>query len=206
MQLDKIVNYHKALADPTRIKLLLLLADGELHGQALAEKLCVSTATVTHHAAKLREASLIHERREKNTIYFSLNEYFLRGNANAVLDLIFRRKGEGQEMQETNESNKLESDARLKQSVLRNFFTSEGKLKHIPAQLKKKLIVLEHMASQLERGRAYPEKELNAWIKQFHEDFATIRRELIMHQYMYREKEVYELNPPELWTRWEALR
>jgi hypothetical protein len=202
MQLDKIVSYHKALADPTRIKLLLLLADGELHGQALAEKLCVSTATITHHAAKLREVSLIHERRDKNTIYFSLNEYFIRGNANAVVDLIFKKKGEQQQMDDTSKS---ESDERLRQSVLRNFITSEGRLKHIPAQLKKKLIVFEHMVSQLEKGRTYTEKELNIWIKRFHEDFATIRREFIMHQFMYRDKEVYELNPPEMWTHWEKL-
>jgi hypothetical protein len=209
MQLDKIVNYHKALADPTRIKLLLLLANGELHGQVLAEKLCVSTATITHHAAKLREVSLINERRDKNTIYFSLNEYFIKGNANAVVDLIYKnaaKKGASEEMEDHDKKgidpNKNE---RLKQSVLRNFITVEGKLKHIPAQLKKKLIVLEHMAGQLELGRKYTEKELNGWIKGYHEDFATLRREFIMHQIMYREQEVYELNPPEMWARWESL-
>lgn len=204
MQLDKIVSYHKALADPTRIKMLLLLADGELHGQVLAEKLCVSTATITHHAAKLREVSLIQERRDKNTIYFSLNEYFIRSNATALVDMIYKRK-KGRDEVEDISKDKSESDERLKQSVLRNFITSEGKLKHIPAQLKKKLIVFEHMVSQLEKGRTYTEKELNAWIKGYHDDFATIRREFIMHQFMYRELEVYELNPPELWTHWENL-
>ncbi|MDF2717144.1 MAG: transcriptional regulator, ArsR family, partial [Paenibacillus sp.] len=69
MQLDKIVNYHKALADPTRVRMIGLLANGELNGLELAEKLCISPATVTHHAAKLREVSLINERRDKNTIY-----------------------------------------------------------------------------------------------------------------------------------------
>ncbi|MXO80334.1 ArsR family transcriptional regulator, partial [Paenibacillus sp. OT2-17] len=39
MQLDKMVNYHKALADPTRMRILLLLSRGEMHGQALAKKL-----------------------------------------------------------------------------------------------------------------------------------------------------------------------
>lgn len=70
MQLDKVVSYHKALADPTRIKMLILLAEGELNGQLLAEKIGVTPATITHHAAKLREASLINERRDKNTIFF----------------------------------------------------------------------------------------------------------------------------------------
>ena len=198
MQLDKIVGYHKALADPTRVRMLVLLAAGESNGQALAERLGVTPATITHHAAKLREASLVNERREKNAIYFSLDEYFLRSNAGAVLKLIERAKEGGEDSMD-------ERKARTKEAVLNNFFTAEGKLKHLPAQLKKKLIVLEHLASKLERGRAYEEKEINAFIRSFHEDFATIRREFIMHQFMFREKEKYEMNPPEMWTKWEKL-
>ncbi|RKP46740.1 DUF2087 domain-containing protein [Cohnella endophytica] len=201
MQLEKVVNFHKALADATRIKILILLAEGELNGQTLAEKLGVTPATITHHATKLRDAALINERREKNTIYFTLNDYFIKSNSAATEALIYRRvgasKGESGTMNEENQ--------RTRDSVLRNFFTAEGKLKSLPAQLKKKLIVLEHLVSRLEKGRAYSEKELNAFIKEVHEDFATIRREFIMHQFMYREREVYELNPPELWARWEEL-
>ncbi|UHA75885.1 DUF2087 domain-containing protein [Paenibacillus sp. 481] len=198
MQLDKVVNYHKALADPTRIKILILLADGELNGQVLAEKLSLTPATITHHAAKLREASLINERREKNTIYFSLNDYFIKNNATAAVNLIYR----------TTEGGAIDLDenrTRMKESVIRNFFTVDGKLKSVPAQLKKKLIVLEHLIGKLEMGRKYSEQEVNAFIKHVHADFATIRREFIMHQFMFRENEVYELNPPEMWAKWETL-
>lgn len=198
MQLDKVVNYHKALADPTRIKILILLADGELNGQVLAEKLCVTPATITHHAAKLREASLINERRDKNTIFFSLNHYFIKNNANAAENLIYRKtKGDVDILSE--------ELTRMKESVMKNFFTTEGKMKSIPAQYKKRLIVLEHLVSKLEMGRKYNEKEINDFIKNFHEDFATIRREFIMHQFMFRENQIYEVNPHEMWTKWEAL-
>ncbi|MBW7475178.1 metalloregulator ArsR/SmtB family transcription factor [Paenibacillus oenotherae] len=202
MQLDKVVNYHKALADTTRMRMLILLADGEHNGGELAEKLCISPATVTHHAAKLREASLINERRDKNTIYFTLNDYFVKSGSTAAVDLIYRnaagvKEGDGDGMEDKNK--------RLKDSVVKNFFTSEGKLKHVPAQLKKKLIVLEELVLQLEKGRKYTERELNAFIGQFHEDYATIRREFIMHQFMFRENEIYELNPSELWAKWEVL-
>lgn len=201
MQLDKVVEYHKALADPTRIRMLVLLADSELNGQVLAEKLFVTPATITHHATKLRDASLINERRDKNTIYFSLNLYFLKGNSSAALDLILKNRndeGGGLPVQD----DKID---RLKSSVLKNFFTSEGELKHIPAQLKKKLIVLEYLVARLEQGRKYTEKEINEFIKSFHGDFATIRREFIMHQYMYRTDQIYELNPREMWVQWERL-
>lgn len=200
MQLDKVVSYHKALADPTRIKILILLADGELNGQALAEKLFVTPATITHHSTKLREASLINERRDKNTIYFSLNHYFIKNNATATENLIYRN------INSTGGKGIVHDDHnRMKDSVLKNFITSEGKLKSLPVQLKKKLIVLEHLVSKLEKGRKYTEKEINDFIKNFHEDFATIRREFIMHQFMYRESQIYELNPQEMWARWEIL-
>ena len=200
MQLDKVVSYHKALADPTRIKMLILLAEGELNGQVLAEKIGVTPATITHHAAKLREASLIKERRDKNTIYFSLNHYFIKNSATATENLIYQRvrpDGVPERLEE--------EDQRTRDAVVNNFFTSDGKLKSIPAQLKKKLIVLRHMVSRLEKGRKYTEKEINEFIQGYHEDFATLRREFIMHHFMFRDNGVYELNPQEMWARWEDL-
>ena len=200
MQLDKVVGFHKALADPTRIKILILLAGGELNGQLLAEKLCVTPATITHHATKLREASLINERRDKNTIYFTLNHYFIKNNSEATVELIYRNMSAIGGTEDMNDKQN-----QMKESILKNFFTQEGKLKHVPVQLKKKLIVLEHLISRLELGRKYKEQEINEFIKTFHEDFATIRREFIMHQFMYRENQIYELNPSEMWARWETL-
>lgn len=86
-----------------------------------------------------------------------------------------------------------------KQSVLKNFLTESGAIKNIPAQHKKKLIVLEYMVKGLESGRQYTEKEINEYIQRFHEDFATIRREFIVQAFMYRENSIYEVNPEEMW-------
>jgi len=200
VQLEKLVSYHKALADPTRIRILILLAHGELNGQILAEKLCLSPATITHHATKLREASLINERRDKNTIFFSLNHYFIKSHTTATMELIYKNESGSIGGDTVDDKNK-----RLVDSVIRNFVTADGKLKHVPVQLKKKLIVLGHLVSGLEKGRKYTEKEINEFIKGFHDDFATIRREFIMHQFMFRDNQIYELNPQEMWARWETL-
>lgn len=197
MQLDKMVNYHKALADPTRMRMLFLLSQGELNGQTLAGKLNLSQPTVTHHASKLRAAGLIKERRERNTVYFRLNAELIKQHAAATVQFIFGKGDEAAMNAEVNEG--------MEASVQRNFFAKDGRLRQIPAQYKKKLIVLKLLAGQLEPGRKYEERELNVWIKQFHDDFATIRREFIMHQFMYRENDVYELNPPEMWTDWEQV-
>lgn len=200
MQLDKLVTYHRALADPTRIRLLLLLKTKERSGQELAAELSVSAPTITHHIKILREATLIKERREKNTIFFSLNTKVVQQKNQAIQDLLLREKKGDEEMPEI-----MNQNEKLKLSVLENFFTKEGTLKQIPAQLKKKLIVLEKLMEELERGKKYSEQELNQYIKQYHPDFATIRREFIMQQYMYRENGIYEVNPREMWAKWQDL-
>lgn len=194
MQIDRIVKFHKTLGDITRVRIVALLRNGPLHGQALAEKLGVSPPTITHHMTKLREVDLIYERREKNTIYFYLNEKSLNQQAEGILDI----GGGGAGSASSELAQELDSQ---KQTVLRNFFTKEGRLKHLPAQQKKKRFVLEYLVEGLKPNTKYTEKEINEHIKQFHEDYATIRREFIMHQYMYRENEIYELNPRELWEK-----
>lgn len=98
-----------------------------------------------------------------------------------------------------------DQQTKIKETVLRNFMAEDGRLKHLPAQLKKKLIILEHLAAGLEAGRSYTEPEINAYIKRYDEDYATIRREWIIHRFMSRELDVYTLNPPEQWTRWDEL-
>lgn len=194
MQIDRIVKFHKTLGDITRVRIVALLRNGPLHGQALAEKLGVSPPTITHHMTKLREVDLIYERREKNTIYFYLNEKSLNQQAEGILGI----GGGGAGSASSELAQELDSQ---KQTVLRNFFTKEGRLKHLPAQQKKKRFVLEYLVEGLKPNTKYTEKEINEHIKQFHEDYATIRREFIMHQYMYRENEIYELNPRELWEK-----
>jgi biotin operon repressor len=198
MQLSRMINFHKALADPTRIKMILLLAKGPLHGIEIADRLSISTPTVTHHANKLRDAGLLYQRREKNTIYFSLDEKSLTRSNQAILNLLEQAKREEDDLLQAEHQ-------QMKDSVINNFFAKDGRLKHIPSQLKKKLIILEFMVERLESGKKYEEKEMNEFIKQFHDDFATIRREFIMYQFMYRENSVYELNPREMWKRWERL-
>jgi hypothetical protein len=190
MQLNKIVEFHKALGDLTRVRIVALLQQGPLHGQAIAGKLGLKPPTITHHIAKLREVGLIKERRDKNTIYFSLNTKILEGSAMAILS-IGKERDVNMEFAVTDQE---------RASILNNFFTREGKLKNYPAQRKKKIVVLEHIVKGLEFGKVYPEKEINEYLKQFFDDYATLRRELIICQFMYRENNLYELNPPELWV------
>lgn len=193
MQLNRLVAFYKTMGDPTRIRIVFLLAKGPLHGQAIAGKLGLTPPTITHHLNKLREINLVYQRRDKNTVYFYLNESVLKHQSGVLAKLA--DKEEVKKMEEQNLEN---------QKVIENFFTRDGKLKNIPAQRKKKLMVFEHLIKGLKMGKKYEEKELNEYIKQYHEDYATIRREFIINHYMYRESGIYELNPPEMWAKIEG--
>lgn len=87
-----------------------------------------------------------------------------------------------------------------------NFFDKEDRLKSIPGQKKKKLVLLEYLISKLNAENQYTEKEINAFIKQYHDDFCTIRREFIVQGFMDREDNMYRINGREMWTKWEELK
>ncbi|WP_096187246.1 DUF2087 domain-containing protein [Evansella halocellulosilytica] len=188
MQLNRLVAFHKTLGDKTRIRIIALLKDGPLHGQAIAGKLKLKHPTITHHLNKLKQIDVVYQRRDKNTIYFYLNERKLTQMSDAI-----NRIG-GKEMFDTFDISEEE-----KVNIIRNFTLSDGRIKSLPAQRKKKLVLLEYMLRGLEQGEPYEERDINEHIKKFHEDFATIRREFIMAQFMYRHDGMYELNPKEMW-------
>ncbi|EJL24062.1 metalloregulator ArsR/SmtB family transcription factor [Brevibacillus sp. BC25] len=208
MQLNQLVTFYKALGDPTRVRILAILANGPLHGQALAGKLGVTPPTITHHMTKLREAGVVYERRDKNTIYFYLHEANVKRQSQAIVNVMEKAKDSTAEdifAQDNSHVQRRHQMAAEKMQVIRSFITPDGKLKQIPSQRKKKLIVFEYMVRGLEKDRKYKEQEINEYIRQFHEDYATIRREFIMNHYMYREEGIYELNPEEMWAKPEDL-
>ncbi|MFS8650473.1 MAG: metalloregulator ArsR/SmtB family transcription factor [Caldibacillus sp.] len=61
----------KALGDPTRIRILYLLAQRECSVTEIAETLNLKQSTVSHHLAVLKNLRLVKFRREGTTIYYS---------------------------------------------------------------------------------------------------------------------------------------
>lgn len=62
----------KVLADPKRLHILHLLADGERSVGELAEKLGVRQANASQHLTLMRERGIVATRREGRTIYYRL--------------------------------------------------------------------------------------------------------------------------------------
>ena len=79
-----------------------------------------------------------------------------------------------------------------REKVLRSFFDEDGRLRTIPAQRKKRLIVLEKLAEAFEPGHTYTEREVNLIIADVHDDFATLRRDLVDERFMTRENGQYQ--------------
>jgi hypothetical protein len=75
-------------------------------------------------------------------------------------------------------------------AVLRSFIR-HGRLTHLPAAHGKRRIVLEHLAAAFEPGVRYPEREVNATLQAWHDDYATTRRYLVDEGLLTRDAGVY---------------
>ncbi|WP_165065131.1 ArsR/SmtB family transcription factor [Paludisphaera rhizosphaerae] len=64
----------KHVSDPTRLQVILILAEGERHVGALCSQLSQSQPAVSHHLALLRHGNIIAPRRQGKNNFYSLTE------------------------------------------------------------------------------------------------------------------------------------
>ncbi|MCY0900921.1 MAG: metalloregulator ArsR/SmtB family transcription factor [Firmicutes bacterium] len=70
---DPVADVYKALADKTRLRILALLAHGELCVCELVPILSMSQPSVSQHLRKLRQAGLVKERKTAQWVYYSID-------------------------------------------------------------------------------------------------------------------------------------
>ncbi|OPY58441.1 MAG: Transcriptional repressor SdpR [Pelotomaculum sp. PtaU1.Bin035] len=63
----------KALADPTRRKILKLLRERDMTAGEIAEQFNISKPSISHHLNILKQARLVIDERQGQYIYYSLN-------------------------------------------------------------------------------------------------------------------------------------
>jgi ArsR family transcriptional regulator len=66
--------YFKAFGDPTRLRILRLLAIKEMTVNEIVAAVRLSQSTVSRHLAVLREAGIAVDRREGQKVYYSLKK------------------------------------------------------------------------------------------------------------------------------------
>jgi biotin operon repressor len=183
-----VLQFLKALAHESRLRLLGLLATREHSVQELAAGVALKEPTVSHHLAMLREAGLVTLRQDGNTHWYGLNQKALSRLSRAVFARDQLAAFAGAE---------INQDDR----IVRNYLTPEGRLKAFPATLKKRRPILAWLAKQFEEGRDYPESEVNELIERRHHDRETFRRELIGHHMLARKNGIYWRLPESEWIR-----
>ena len=177
---ERLVEVFRALGDPVRLRLLGLIAERPRTGKELAEAVSVGAPTVSHHMDKLVRSGLVSVERAGQSRIYSLNQGTLQSLARLA----------------TGPSPAIESGSpvdeqdRERAKVLRDFFDGD-RLKKIPAQRKKRVIVLQHLVSRFDPERDYTEREVSEILKSANDDFATLRRELVDYGFMTRAGGVY---------------
>lgn len=71
--MNEVVEVLKAISDPTRMRILMSLMNGELCVCRITAFLELAPSTVSKHLSILRHAKLLKSRKEGKWIYFNLN-------------------------------------------------------------------------------------------------------------------------------------
>lgn len=169
----------KCLADKSRLQILKSLAREDQYVELLAQRLGLTPATVSFHMKKLADAGAVNSYKNQYYTMYTLREELF---SVSLLDLL-REKSEEADLQ-------AQREEQYRQRVLDSFL-EYGRLKTIPAQRKKKRIILEEIGKCFEPGRIYSEQEVNEIILRFHDDFCTLRRDMISEKLLDRDQKGY---------------
>jgi len=77
----------KALSDPSRRDILRLLSQREMTAGELAAQFDMSKPTMSHHFVVLKDADLIHARRDGQSIWYTLNTTVVQDVLRWAMDL-----------------------------------------------------------------------------------------------------------------------
>ncbi len=183
---SEAIRLFKCLADKSRLQILKSLSIEDMYVELLAQRLDLTPSTISFHLKKLAEAGAVRSYKNQYYTMYSLCRDIFDAR---IIDIICEKSDESALQ------NQREADYR--RHVIDSFF-EYGKLKSIPAQRKKKRIILEEIAKSFLPGQTYSEREVNIIISDFHDDFCTIRRDMISEKLMGRNKDgdCYQLLPP----------
>lgn len=163
----------KALSDPQRLRIVGLLAGRPVSPESLATELALPLATVVRHLRVLRSVELVKPEGPARGAAVILRLDTLQGIGRQLDEL---EHGSDRSLATGPDGEALAlDDAR----VLRGY-VEDGRLTTIPAQEKKRLVVLRWLRDKVfTEDREYPEKEVNQRLAVFHPDVASLRRGIV---------------------------
>lgn len=173
------IRLFKCLSDKSRLQILKSLAMEDMYVERLAERLGLTPPTVSFHLKKLADADAVTSYKSQYYTMYSLKKELFE---TSMLEILLEKSDEA-DLQ-------AQRDAEYRQKVIDTFF-EYGKLKSIPTQRKKERIVLEVIAEAFEYGRIYTEREVNIILADFHDDFCTLRRDMVGERLLDRDRNGY---------------
>jgi hypothetical protein len=182
------LQFFKALADESRLRIVALLTERERSVQEIAQRMKLREPTISHHLSILKELDLVASRADGTTRWYRLNDDVLRKFKSAVFkpDNIARLAAPPAPMD-------------WEAKVLSHYLEGE-RLTKIPETRRKRWVILKWLATDFEPGVEYNEAQVNAILKRHHEDCAALRREMIGDQMLARQNGVYRLRPQSEWN------
>ncbi|MBZ0300317.1 MAG: metalloregulator ArsR/SmtB family transcription factor [Anaerolineae bacterium] len=180
-----LTQYFKTLADENRLRMIAYLGKQEHSVGELATLLELTEPTVSHHLTRLREAGLVNMRAMGNQRLYRLDQRNLKRLAERLADLEHIQL-EDEAQADDSWIDALDLDA-ADRKVLHGYIAN-GRLKDIPVKRPKLLVILRWLAGCFEPDRTYSEQEVNAILTQYHEDYASLRRELVDFGFLRRER------------------
>jgi DNA-binding HxlR family transcriptional regulator len=177
-QFGQLLRFFQVFSNESRLKIIGHLANGDRSVGELAQLLELKEPTISHHLAELKGSGLVNVRAEGTMRIYQLNTKAME----AISKDIFARPNLAALVKP--------SDMTEEERILRNW-VKDGHIIDIPAQEKKKQIVLRWLAGQIDPQRRWTEREFSDWLAGYNEDYALLRRFLVDNGYMTREKGIY---------------
>jgi len=178
--IDNSVEIFKCLADKSRLRILSNLMGEAMYVELLSERLDLSASTISFHLKKLESVGLVGSTKEQYYVIYYVNKDML----NSTLLSMITSDEDTTDLWE-------ERQNEYKDKII-NTFMKHGKIDAMPVQRKKKRVLLEEILKSFEHDREYQEREVNIIIADFHDDFCTIRREMVDEGMFTRDKGVYK--------------
>jgi ArsR family transcriptional regulator len=119
-----IVKILRAAADPTRLRILLLLKAEELSVAELQEILVMGQSTISTHLSQLKQAGLVEDRRNGKSSFYSLGATSgtTSGGGDVLDEILDRAKKETPEA--ANDHAAMRAVVKKRQDKMRSFFDS----------------------------------------------------------------------------------
>lgn len=173
---EEVLNFFRALVNVDRLKIAGLLGMEALSNEELSQRLGLRPADTYNHISYLVHFNIV----KTDGKVYKLDI--------GALESLSRRVLANSQSKPSPED--FEGEA-FDRKVLSDFLTKDGRIKALPMQNKKLMVILRHIVPNFEPGTKYPEKQVNELLRRFFDDPASLRRYLVDTGLLKRENGIY---------------